>query len=94
MEETRLVMSSSSSGGSVSWPYAAASILAGVGAGYALGVASSRWLGSGTSAAPRPRPSEAIPQQQAPGNETSGNLVAAVVELTAEVSAQFTGVFL
>lgn len=79
-------MSSSSSGNSISWPYAAASILAGVGAGYALGVASSRWLFSGENAQVRTNPGVSSPQrQQVPGGAASGNLVAALVELTAEV---------
>lgn len=79
-------MSSSSAGTSVSWPYAAASILAGVGAGYALGVVSSRWLFSGENTRTTPVGSN-LQRQQPPTSTVSGNLVAAVVELTAEVGA-------
>ena len=81
-------MSSSSSvpGSSVSWSYAAASVLAGVGAGYALGVVSSRWLAAGEDrtrrSSSRPPP---VASQQALGSAASGSLVTAVVELTAEV---------
>lgn len=81
-------MSSSSSGyGSVSWTYAAAGILAGVGAGYALGIASSRWMvaegarprgGSGPGAA-------GVSAKASSGTASTTNLVTAVVELTAEV---------
>ena len=88
-------MSSSSSGSNFSWTYAAASVAAGVGAGYVLGVASTRWLASGESAPRRreSRPSDASLQQQqlqqppalGLGSAAAGNLVAAVVELTAEV---------
>ena len=85
-------MSSSSSGpgSSVSWSYVAASVLAGVGAGYALGVVSSRWLAAGESATRQgatrqgsSRPPAA--SQQALDGAASGSLVAAVVELTTEV---------
>ena len=89
-------MSSSSSGSNFSWTYAAASVAAGVGAGYVLGVASTRWLASGESAPRRreSRPSDASLQQQQQlqqppalglGSAAAGSLVAAVVELTAEV---------
>ena len=83
-------MSSSSSGSNFSWTYAAASVAAGVGAGYVLGVASTRWLASGESAPRRreSRPSDASLQQPPAsglGSAAAGNLVAAVVELTAEV---------
>ena len=81
-------MSSSSSSGpgsSVSWSYVAASVLAGVGAGYALGVVSSRWLAAGESATRRGSSRPPAASQQALDSAASGNLVAAVVELTAEV---------
>lgn len=74
-------MSSSYSGSSNSWPYVAASLLAGVSAGYMLGVASSRWLMSRSDAA-KPPETTRQPAQLPP----SGNLVSALVELTAEVS--------
>ena len=85
--DVRTVMSSSSSGpgSSVSWSYVAASVLAGVGAGYALGVASSRWLAAGESATRRGSSRPPAATQQALDGAASGSLVAAVVELTAEV---------
>lgn len=86
LELLGFTMSSSSTGTNVSWPYAAASILAGVGAGYALGVASSRWLFPGETT--RTNPAVSSPQrQQVLSSTDSGNLVAAIVELTAEVGA-------
>lgn len=71
---------SSSNSSNFSWPYAAASVLAGVGAGYMLGVASSKWLMSRSDAA-KPQETTRQPAQQPP----PGNLVSALVELTAEV---------
>ena len=78
-------MSSSSpgSGSLVSWSVTAAGVLAGLGAGYALGVASSGWLASGRHG--RPRTSSASSHSVAIDAAVSGNLVAALVELTAEV---------
>lgn len=81
--------SGSGSGSGISWSYAAAGILAGVGAGCVLGVASSRWLGSGRESAARGRmPAGPSPARVHASDVTvSANLVAAVVELTAEVCA-------
>ncbi|CAI8011608.1 Regulator of microtubule dynamics protein 1, partial [Geodia barretti] len=70
--------SSSGSGSLVSWSVTAAGVLAGLGAGYALGMSSSSWLTSSRSR----RPSRAAAVE---GN-VSGNLVAALVELTAEIA--------
>lgn len=87
LEFLGFTMSSSSTGTSVSWPYAAAGILAGVGAGYALGVASSRWLfPRENTRTTDPMGSRPQPQQLLSSTD-SGNLVAAIVELTAEVGA-------
>ena len=66
------------SGSPSSWSVAAVGVLAGLGAGYALGAASNGWL-----EARRRRPPPASSSQVAV--EVSGNLVAALVELTAEV---------
>ena len=85
--------SSSGSGSSVSWTYAATSILAGVGVGYALGVASSRWLAArenrrtlrrGTGD-PRPISAPAAGVQATLAGAACENLVSAIVELTSEV---------
>ena len=76
--------SSSGSGSLVSWSVTAAGVLAGLGAGYALGMSSSSWLTSSRSQ----RPSVPARASAVEGN-VSGNLVAALVELTAEVRGYF-----
>lgn len=73
--------SSSGSGSLVSWSVTAAGVLAGLGAGYALGMSTSSWLSSSRSR----RPSGPGPRSAAVGESVTGNLVAALVELTAEV---------
>lgn len=56
----------------VSWRYTAVGVLAGVGAGYLLGVVSSKWL---WRQKPRPRPRPGDPE-----------LIAALAALTSEVA--------
>ena len=73
--------SNSASGSLVSWSVTAAGVLAGLGAGYALGMSTSSWLSSSRSR----RPSGPGPRAAAVGESVTGNLVAALVELTAEV---------
>lgn len=97
-------MSSSSAGSNslVSWSFAAAGVLAGVGAGYALGVASTNWSVAAHSAATSGRSTASSTRISGPPttntrtldtNTSSNNMVAAIVELTAEVKETHRGFF-
>ena len=69
-----------------SWHYTALTVLAGVGAGYLLGVVSGRWIWRAQRLRRRHhRSSTTQSQGQASSSSLSSSLVSAIGELTAEV---------
>lgn len=76
---------SSQTGSPSSWHYTAMTVLAGVGAGYIIGVVSSRWIWKVQRSTRLRRSSAPQSQGQASSSSLSSSLVSAIGELTAEI---------